>query len=856
MTENKDVSFTVSGLEKEKSYDLYYVAQDTAGNYSDTVKKITIHTLDQSAPTVTQEFTRFNGTDATHPLPDTDVRLVFSEPVLDTETGNKFSDLYQDVLEGKPSEAEAREKMASVLRNNILLYEMVDGIPKKVVDRSINEGDESWTIDYRYAEVSVEEGKTVITFPTESDNPGKSALKLKSGATYYFEIINVADTSSNQNKMGDTPLDKFTTVFAQVNLSAAGNSDTEVNEDTPIDAYWRLSPVSTQNVDDSIKWDMLIWVDTTVEFTLWGKVDGAWKQIGDSGPAGITVSGSSGRYAGASVTMSSALKNQETFEPLNLLQEDEVYEYAISFHSIRGEIERDNWSGTVNLKVNVVAGSNTDLKRLAVDVTEDNWDQMVGNGVTNIGQPDTLELHAPFQDKTAPDFINGYPMFEAGDSIVNMSLMLSRRGTIYYVVAPKGDIATKKDGVDYGSRYGYNQLPEDGLGKEVAVDLPTQNNIVNANETYPSSKNVKYGSLVADQAVTIETVEGLQPNTDYIAYFVVQGTSQVFSPVFCYRFATGDVNTPFITLREESPKVTFTTSEDADLDYVLFASNRLPDVFTRTLTENDIAAPDGETSEKVLEELKKDAPNGKVTALYLMLQTRQDGYSWLDYYGSDTLKKDVSEYILRSSAGGGSPAGQGSMVTEKDQSESVDFTNDMNEVSGTLYYCLAAARNVLGGEYSFKAVSDVHIPDTETPTLTVSSVNNGSSGKPPYVRYHGSLTLNFNEPLYWLPESGDPEGLKPVYNRSDDSKTGHALLQHIGVRDIGDFSVTAQGNSPTSSFTLNYRDIFPGDTIQIFSDGFISDRSANSTRERITLQFQERKTGVNGAKTYEWVIVS
>ncbi|UQT48890.1 hypothetical protein M5E87_02070 [Flavonifractor plautii] len=79
MTEGKDVSFTVSGLEKETAYDLYYVAQDRAGNYSETVGKITIHTLDPNAPTVTQEFTKYNGTDSTTPLPNTDVRLVFSE---------------------------------------------------------------------------------------------------------------------------------------------------------------------------------------------------------------------------------------------------------------------------------------------------------------------------------------------------------------------------------------------------------------------------------------------------------------------------------------------------------------------------------------------------------------------------------------------------------------------------------------------------------------------------------------------------------------------------------------------------------------------------------------------------------
>ena len=46
MSQDKDVSFNVSGLDPEKAYDLYYVAQDKAGNYSARVQVITIHTLD------------------------------------------------------------------------------------------------------------------------------------------------------------------------------------------------------------------------------------------------------------------------------------------------------------------------------------------------------------------------------------------------------------------------------------------------------------------------------------------------------------------------------------------------------------------------------------------------------------------------------------------------------------------------------------------------------------------------------------------------------------------------------------------------------------------------------------------
>lgn len=94
MSQDKDVSFNVSGLDPEKAYDLYYVAQDKAGNYSARVQVITIHTLDPSAPTVVQEFTRYNGDESGTPYPDTDIRLVFSEEVQDAAANVTLKEYY------------------------------------------------------------------------------------------------------------------------------------------------------------------------------------------------------------------------------------------------------------------------------------------------------------------------------------------------------------------------------------------------------------------------------------------------------------------------------------------------------------------------------------------------------------------------------------------------------------------------------------------------------------------------------------------------------------------------------------------------------------------------------------------
>ena len=851
MRANQDVSFNVTGLEAEKAYDLYYVAQDAAGNYSASVQKITIHTLDETPPTVTQEFTRFNGTDTTHPLPDTNIRIVFSESVLDVANNVRLTDLYQAVLDAGTDSAkeEARDHMAEILRGNIQMFEMVNGIEQAVTDRSVEKDADDWTVDYRYAQVTTEEGCTVVTFPTNTANMSRSALNLKSGSEYYFRISGIADTSSNQNPMGVTNLDRFTTVFAQVNLSASGNTETTINDtDYRIDAYWRLSPVSTNNVADSIRWDMLIWMDTTADFTLWTRKAGdtKWTPIGDpDSPVSMTVNQSSGEYSGVSLTMNDNLENKDTFDPLRGtaaggLTEGTVYEYAISFISVNGDSTRGNWSGTVNLRVNVVAGENYALAMLANNVIESNWDQQVGNGVTNIGLPETLELHAPFQEQSAPEFDGGYPRFQPGDSSVNMGLMLDRQGTVYYVVAPLGNITTEIDGTRI-DEMNYASLPETGADPVAEASIPTQNSIVNGDRTYANNDAIKTGSLTVRQGATWELVEGLEPRTKYIAYFVIQGTAQVYSKVYCYRFATGDVDTPVLEMQGTNETVGFRTDQNANVNYALFAYSSLPSVFTDTMI-----LVNGE-SMTVLEAM-------------LTASTEDDKSSLLDEYdgtNAESIRTQVREYITRSTASGGTPAAASSMVTTADSWADVDFTNAMREESGTYYYCLAVAQNVLGGAYTFRAVSNVHIGDN-TPTRLTSAntvVTNDSDGL-----YSGTLTLAFSESLYYVPEVGG-EKASPVYNVANDSAAsgGISLVDHLYCTP-GNVRPYTTMTTVSNTFALYFSNVRIGSVIRIFNDGFISDASSNSTRRYVTLEFRYVPGGTTGTgdfirNEYQWVIV-
>ena len=66
---NQDAKFTVSGLEKETAYDLYYVAMDQAGNYSDTVKTLRFNTLDTNAPRPLWNLPNTTATRQTNPWP-------------------------------------------------------------------------------------------------------------------------------------------------------------------------------------------------------------------------------------------------------------------------------------------------------------------------------------------------------------------------------------------------------------------------------------------------------------------------------------------------------------------------------------------------------------------------------------------------------------------------------------------------------------------------------------------------------------------------------------------------------------------------------------------------------------------
>lgn len=331
-SEGKDGTINVSGLDKETAYDLYYVAQDKAGNFSVMVQKVVINTLDESGPKIRQYFSKYDGTDETkNPMPATDIILEFTENVrYSGENGGEgFLELYKayDEAQGATNKADALARLVTSIRGSITLWreDSSTGQNVEVTHRySVLPGqpehteNANWVIDYEQVKVEMRDGKMLVTFP-------ESGLNLDSGATYYFTIHDLTDTSTAQNPLAPSTVDynaasvalghnvpKFTTVFADVFLSDPGvrngepyerravanandkpkksdalpvantqyvgildPSHADPTEDaTPatVDMHFQVTPRATKTVEDNISYDILIWTDTTCTYDLYYRI--------------------------------------------------------------------------------------------------------------------------------------------------------------------------------------------------------------------------------------------------------------------------------------------------------------------------------------------------------------------------------------------------------------------------------------------------------------------------------------------------------------------------------------------------------------------------------------------------------
>lgn len=871
---NQDAKFTVSGLEKETAYDLYYVAMDQAGNYSDTVKTLRFNTLDTNAPQAALEFTKYNGNETDKPLANTDIRIVFTEEIKTYPAGQTLTSLY-DAVEAATGDAKetAKETMADTLESILDFYDLTGGDEELGVVRDENNEDtvnDQWLVDYRNAQIKDESGKTVIILPTTDDKNKDSALNLSSGSTYRIDVQGISDASGNAIGSMQLPDQRgFTTVFAQVNLKATSSSTINVgNEQVELHLGFTMEPVSTSKSSDEVYWDMILWSDTSLGFDLYGRETGTgaaadkgdWEKVGTGS---FIVSAGQG-YVGTSLTKKVAGDSRTQFQLLKELKEDTTYEFGISIKTIEDNSIPASWNSTVNMKISLGAGTNSNLSNLANSALTD-WDTNTeANNITSIGNcvaqgSDELTLRRVFSDSIAPNFATEFPTFDPiTDVSVTMNVMLDRAGTVFYMVAPLGTVTSylaepkgNSGVIDLSEvgRQNYLSLPEDGKGGQEGAKLSTPS-VLNVVQDRLSGSNprIKWGMKTGvGQAAVPITVDGLDADQEYVVYFVLGGGSNVYSEnVLAYRFKTEKVYRPVIRLSINNPSVTIDTDRTANVEGVLLAENA-------TYLSGTILGYSME--QYVSEEDKALFQRGGRYEDYTFLQAMMEDVadtdtgtslgSVFDLYANESIKSDVARFISTQSAGSSQYVAM-TYPRKTIQGGASDTVNCGNYIADGNYLFLAVGQSTQGSGYAFRAIRPIFKQDSEKPQVAVctgdlTKLNTGS--------YQGTLTITFTEPVYMTRTGGN----MGIDDKSNILVIGPTTSFPPGVVDaecvkLGSYLTLPQGvtlveqTSNTQTMTTVQFNVSwwnPGGVIVFGTDTYYRDAAGN-TQGALTITLREQ----------------
>ena len=886
----KEVVLKISGLAAETTYDIYYVAEDKAGNYSG-YRVITANTLDDEAPSVRQEFTKTVDADGKEPLAETDVKVIFSEGVRHKDSNSTFYDLYKIIHDNNSNPvdvADAKRTLVRELESSVQLWDISNLSTSYQVrnDPSATAADSGTWINYEKVEMEMTpDGDLVLIFKHGV------AISLSSGSTYQFYIEDVTDVSSSQNLIRPNPykLDPFTTVFAQVNLTsrASGNANVtgdpmkwagnmETGEQADIDMRFWLDPQSTESVNDSVYYD--IWlesdniivyfdvycriIDTVAGVAVTGGTAGDGlsmfadcNRVGSNGwhYLGNMSIYSSGGTARSSINCLINGDNTTSIPQLNTLSDDYIYEFVIDVTEIDGNDVEESWSADVKMRVLVPAGQ--DLS--GTDYAKPNpWT----NDVTNIGNPTDFSISRKFIDTKTPRFMSGNPTFKAGDGMVEMNVMLDRAGTLYYVIAPmytenggyEASVLTRGYDAD-GNEVDFRELFEKGVCPPIngdgitdqnpmgfcpALAAPTKDSVALMVDRGASSVRIKTGKKSVGTNLQTIKVDGLDPLTTYFVYCILTGESQRYSDVYCFQFTTEAVTTPTIELKVNGGDViTAKTSTPAEMNWAVYSYDMAYRIFNDRFL---FCVPSDRRAsyEADCARLAIDANTLTVIQALLISMSSEDDRSLFDVYADEPTRKNVLEYVQGEATSSFSPASTGSETFPRaDTPQTIRPTHLSPE---TTYYFIAAARNQLGQSYGFKAVGGVHLADSEAPKLLDDEtyMHKFVSKIPgPGESYKYDIPLDFA--LQDAPRSYAYKGTvtlqfsEKIYQliRKEDLST---LLEGITDENFADKVKVSGGDLKISNvdvsggtISFDFENVTVGATITIFKDGSISDAYSN-----------------------------
>lgn len=843
-------SFNMSGLDAETAYDIYFVAEDTAGNLSEIATILNAKTLDSSAPELVElRFSQAN--DEGIPLANTDVTLVFSEDIYSRETQMSLSEMFASgkndfTLAGDKDQTPI--KWVDIIRGMFTFNNMDNPTDQRKQELELGpNGRQNITVKLN------EEGQTEVTF-------ANAALKLQSGATYQFVLNNITD-SSNNVLPANTKSQEFRVLDAQVDFNKLQYTAADVDGFNPagIEASFSMVPYanSTENVPDGTKYDLLIASDTTISFKLYRRdlsaEKPAWEIVTDT--VGTPVEFTINKTPDEKWTAAS-LNRAEGLEPTDYPQLNQLvqgYEYAVEFTSINLDRDRNKWDATVNLYMYCVAGSPNELQNLTSGgiVEQSFWDSYViqQKKLASIGNPSDFTIDVRRVNQNAPQFMQGYPRVAPGDSLTRVDYMLDREADVYYVVAPVNrlepdlddpgliiDIGQFKDDGDAEAA-----LPEPGKRKEQGIRTPTTQNIMSPSNYTPANGyqtgKVRYGGTGQGSF----TVEDLQPNQEYYIYFVLKGSYKDPSPVWCYKFNTSDVVPPVLTANSTGDgQATFSikpaagqTSVEAEVHWLLYpqaTQSGYPPLFSTQI-------------------------NGK-TALEMMESDAFDKWSSdtsIGGYKDSTAFKEALWEIMQGGSDASPAPDQNGAERNFSGTETV-IDKDQLQNEPTKYLFIVAAKNELGGLPVFRVVKNIQKVNRSGPL--VKSMNTTSTYSNNKHWYNGTVTINFDTELYVFDDSmSTPEAYIPTVGKNSDLFPDS--VEYVKLSNL----------NPTRSLGVKFNNFVVGDSFTITptdgkgNGGYFSNKSGYMRTDgsiTFTLQYKRDSDGnpieEDGANKVEFVL--
>lgn len=831
------VTFTVSGLQGQTTYDLYYTAKDTTGNYCVYNKSIEfplpIRTQDNQAPTVDKRFNHSQldeDTNIEYAFLDSDVSLVFSEEVQGyyrqaTATEDEvdlFHDLYSAVLSSSGDDlVKAKTALANAIQRHITLHTGTApgrGEPSRdsyVFENKAGVTEEqlaaqpAW-IDYREAVVTREGGQTVITFPA-----GK-AIQLQSGGRYYFYIKQVQDTTPTPNKLVSASV-PIQTISAQVKI--VEKEDVEYAEDGRMLTIFRLEPnEATAFSPESARWDLVLWAHQNIEYNLFVRRQGErkWTQLTPEGhPLRALVSGSRVYHSvfgnlSAQMITSGYFGIAENEGRPHLRDLTENLEFAV----LSTEGGQD---GDVQMEAEIYTGTDAQLR----SITRAGQ----GNDAVFSGLPTPLErVSDPKAYKfTVPSELS--PKVRLVGTIdpqrdrVHFSVNLNQSGRVYCMAVP---ITQKTSDAQYSladNTYAPGYYNEPGKTDGALVNLtdihtgklgdtgefwahpehPKTDTIVQAGQgqidILNTIKVVDTGAMSAGSTVPVD-IPGLTAGMEYILYLVSANEyGEPATQALCYRFETNPAEPPKIFINPVSTTQANlqVDTDSTDVKYILARTFQLTGdsdfskPFTGSMVQSGMTVPSRVST--VLDAMLEPWPG----------QSGNFRESVFDHCATDDAKSEYYNTIMtRQNSDYDPPA-----ITPPNTFDLREYTDypvsisDMDTTSEFTMIVVATGKD--SGLVGFRASPAFRVQQDRNLYVNTYSggVRNDESGDPDRL-YSGTFTISFTEaPRYQI---SDGNGVRIDSCKTSIAHPGNGVVEVGGVSRI---NYTSEVISPDASIDLD-----------------------------------------------------